>query len=119
MADEESTPLTTEEAVAVLKQKIEDLEVPSFSDDLEGEAKEMAQKSKDEAMVLYDADVANLESKILLVESEPEIAPLSEGGNEDGESDSDEIAPLTEGGNEYGEEGPPVSDESPDMVKED
>jgi len=118
MADEESRNLTTEEAVAELKQKIEDLEVPSFSDDLEGEAKEMAQKSKDEAMVLYDAQVADLESKILLVEN-PEVAPLSEGGNEDGESDSDEIAPLTEGGNEYGEEGPPVSDESPDMVKED
>jgi len=110
MADEESTPLTTEEAVAVLKQKIEDLEVPSFSDDLEGEAKELAQKSKDEAVVLYDAQVADLESKILLVEN-PEVAPLTEGGNEFVESDSDEIAPLSEGGNEYGEEGPPVEEE--------
>ena len=100
MADEESTPLTTEEAVAVLKQKIEDLEVPSFSDDLEGEALELAQKSKDEAVVLYDAQVADLE-----------VAPLTEGGNEFVESDSDEIAPLSEGGNEYGEEGPPVEEE--------
>jgi hypothetical protein len=113
MAEEESTIVSTEEAVAVLKGKIADLEVPHFSDDLEGEAAELAQASKDEAMVLYDAQVADLEAKIFLVENpeEAEVAPLSEGGNEDGEPDSDEIAPLSEGGNEYGEEGPPVEEE--------
>jgi hypothetical protein len=123
MAEEITPLLPVEEQITNLKDKIAGLEVPSFGDDLIDEAKEAAQASLDVAMVAYNEQIATLETRVKSLEN-PEIAPLTEDGNEYGEegppveeaSLSDEVAPLTDGGNEYGEEGPPL-DEAPVSVE--
>ena len=109
MAEEETPLVSVEEQISTLEGKKVSLEVPSIGDDLEGEALELAQASLDVAQVSYDANIAKIESKIEELKN-PAVAPLSEGGNEDGAPDVED-APLTEGGNEYGEDGPPVEEE--------
>lgn len=99
MAEEETPLVSVEEQITTLEESLESLEVPSFGDDLEGEALELAQKSQAVAQESYDANIARIKEKIEELKEAP-------------------VADLEEGGNEYGEDGPPVSDESPDMVKE-